>query len=106
MTCTPSALVAAAVCYAARMSRDDLSAASVYLACQWASVGMTDPDAAAFIAAAGITDATQMAAINTFVKDLKGNGTPSYWSREVIIYPFLGGTYASWWRNSKNRLLP
>ena len=48
-----------------------------------------DPDAQAFIDAAGITDATQQSAINTLVVDLKGAGI---WTSLDIIYPFVGGT--------------
>ena len=48
-----------------------------------------DPDAQAFITAAGITDATQQLAINTLVTDLKGYGI---WSKMKAIYPFVGGT--------------
>ncbi len=48
-----------------------------------------DPDAQAFITAAGITDATQKTAINTLVVDLKGY---SIWSKMKAVYPFVGGT--------------
>lgn len=48
-----------------------------------------DPDAQAFITAAGITDATQQSAINTLVVDLKNYGI---WSKMKAIYPFVGGT--------------
>jgi hypothetical protein len=58
-----------------------------------------DPDAQAFITAAGITDATQKTAINTLVVDLKGY---SIWSKMKALYPFVGGdaTKHSW--NLKN----
>jgi hypothetical protein len=49
----------------------------------------TDPDAQAFITAAAITDATQQAAINTLVVDLKGY---SIWTKMKALYPFVGGT--------------
>ena len=52
----------------------------------WTSI---DPDAQAFITAAGITDATQQSAINTLVTDLKGY---SIWTKMKAIYPFVGGT--------------
>lgn len=52
----------------------------------WSSI---DPDAQAFITAAGITDATQQSAINTLVVDLKGYGI---WTKMKAIYPFVGGT--------------
>jgi hypothetical protein len=48
-----------------------------------------DPDAQAFITAAGITDATQQSAINTLVLDLKAY---SLWTKMNAIYPFVGGT--------------
>jgi hypothetical protein len=48
-----------------------------------------DPNAQAFITAAGITNATQISAINTLVKSLKSAGI---WSKCNAIYPFVGGT--------------
>jgi hypothetical protein len=51
-----------------------------------------DPDAQAFITAAGITDPTQQAAINTLVVDLKGY---SIWTKKKAIYPIVGGTASS-----------
>jgi hypothetical protein len=48
-----------------------------------------DPDAAAFITAAGITDPTQQSAINTLVLDMKGYGI---WTKMKAVYPFVGGT--------------
>lgn len=45
--------------------------------------------AAAFLAAAGITDPTITAAINTLVNDLVGYGI---WNKILAIYPFVGGT--------------
>ena len=48
-----------------------------------------DPDAQAFITAAGITDNTQKSAINTLVLDMKGYGI---WTKMKAIYPFVGGT--------------
>jgi hypothetical protein len=48
-----------------------------------------DPDAQAFITAAGITDNTQKTAINTLVLDMKGYGI---WTKMKAIYPFVGGT--------------
>jgi len=50
-----------------------------------------DPDAQAFITAAGITDNTQKSAINTLVLDMKGYGI---WTKMKAIYPFVGGTAA------------
>jgi hypothetical protein len=51
-----------------------------------------DPDATAFITAAGITDATQQSAINALVLDLKAYGI---WTKMKAIYPFCGGTASS-----------
>lgn len=48
-----------------------------------------DPDAQAFLTAAGITDATITSAINQLVLDLKGY---SIWTKMKAIYPFVGGT--------------
>ena len=48
-----------------------------------------DPDAVAFLTAAGITDATITTAIDTLVTDLKGYGV---WTKMKAIYPFVGGT--------------
>lgn len=47
-----------------------------------------DPDAVAFLTAAGITDATITAAINTLVIQLKTIGV---WTKMKAIYPFVGG---------------
>jgi len=51
-----------------------------------------DPDAKIFIAAAGITDATQVNAINTLVLALKGY---SIWTKMKAIYPIVGGSASS-----------
>jgi hypothetical protein len=48
-----------------------------------------DPDAVAFLAATGITDATITLAIDTLVKDIKGYGI---WTKIKALYPFVGGT--------------
>ena len=48
-----------------------------------------DPDAEAFILAAGITNPTQESAINTLVVSLKGY---NIWTKMKAIYPFVGGT--------------
>jgi len=53
----------------------------------------TDPDAQAFITAAGITDATQKSAVNQLVLDLKSYGI---WTLpSIVIYPMVGGTNSS-----------
>ena len=54
--------------------------------------GGLDPDASAFIAAAGITDATQQSAINTLVVGLKAQ---SLWAKMKAVYPFVGGSATS-----------
>ena len=60
--------------------------------------GGVDP-AAAFLAAAGITDPTITAAINTLVNDLVGYGI---WDKIFAIYPFVGGTATAHKFNLKN----
>lgn len=56
------------------------------------SSGGIDANAAAFIAAAGITDPTQQTAINTLVISAKADG---WWDKCIAIYPFVGGTATS-----------
>jgi hypothetical protein len=85
-----------------------------------ASGGGFDPDAQAFITAAGITNPTQQGAINTLVTDLKGY---SIWTKFKAIYPIVGGsasshavnlktpgtfnlTFASGWTHSSTGMLP
>lgn len=63
--------------------------------------GGFDPDAQAFITAAGITDNTQKTAINTLVLDMKGFGI---WTKMKAIYPFVGGTATTHKWNLKNPL--
>lgn len=63
------------------------------------SFGAFDSDAQAFLSAAGITDATQQAAINTLVVDLKADGL---WSKMKAIYPFVGGTASTHKYNLKD----
>lgn len=58
-----------------------------------------DPDAVAFLAAAGITDATITSAICTLVIAMKANGT---WAKMQAIYPMVGGTAATHKFNLKN----
>jgi len=48
-----------------------------------------DPDAQAFITAAGITDPTQQSSIDNLVIGLKADGI---WANMTVIYPFVGGT--------------
>lgn len=58
-----------------------------------------DPNAQAFLNAAGITDATITTAINTLVIQLKAIGV---WSKLKAIYPFVGGTASTHKFNLKN----
>ena len=48
-----------------------------------------NPDAAAFIAAAGITNSTEINAVNALVNGLQADGI---WTKMKAIYPFVGGT--------------
>jgi hypothetical protein len=48
-----------------------------------------DPDAQAFLTAAGITNATITLAVDTLVKDFKAYGI---WTKMKAVYPFVGGT--------------
>jgi len=57
-----------------------------------ASASVTDSDATAFVTAAGITDSTQISALNTLVTDLKTYGL---WTKMKALYPFVGGSAAS-----------
>ena len=58
-----------------------------------------DPDANAFISAAGITDPTQQSAIQTLTTSLKSAGL---WTKMRAIYPFVGGTASSHKYNLKD----
>ncbi len=60
-----------------------------------------DADAVAFLAAAGITDATITSAICTLVTSMKADGT---WAKMNAIYPFVGGTATTHKFNLKNPL--
>jgi len=63
------------------------------------SFGAFDSDAQAFLSAAGITGATETAAVNTLVTSLKGYGI---WSKMKAIYPFVGGTASTHKYNLKD----
>lgn len=65
------------------------------------SQGGLDPDAEAFIIAAGITDTTQITAVNQLVLDLKAY---NIWGNVMALYPFIGGTAFSHKFNLKNPL--
>jgi hypothetical protein len=59
---------------------------------QTTTSNVTDVDAASFITAAGITDTTQISALNTLVNDLKTYGL---WTKIKALYPFVGGSATS-----------
>jgi hypothetical protein len=67
-----------------------------------------DPSAIAFITAAGITDSTQINAINRLVKNYKGigdlNASVDLWNLDDAIYPIVGGSATSHKFNLKNPL--
>jgi hypothetical protein len=67
--------------------------------------GGLDADAAAFIALAGITDATQINAINNLYKDFKGQGANNssydFYTRLTAFWLFVGGTSTSCSFNGK-----
>lgn len=81
-----------------KIGSTDISEVRIGSTLVWQNV---DADAAAFIAAAGITDATQKSAINTLVVDLKAY---SIWTKAYSIYPFVGGTATTHKFNLKNPL--
>jgi len=56
------------------------------------SIYASDTDAQAFLTAAGITDGTQINAVDTLVTDLK---TAGVWTKMKAIYPFVGGSATS-----------
>lgn len=60
-----------------------------------------DSDAAAFVSAAGLTNTTEIFAINTLVVSLKAK---SLWTLMYAIYPMVGGTSNSCKYNLKNPL--
>jgi hypothetical protein len=63
------------------------------------ATGCADADAVAFLAAAGITDATITSAICTLVTTMKADGT---WAKCSAIYPMVGGTATTHKFNLKN----
>ena len=63
------------------------------------AVAPLDPDAVAFLTAAGITDPTIESAINTLVVDMKA---ASIWTKMKAVYPFVGGTASTHKWNLKN----
>jgi hypothetical protein len=63
------------------------------------SIYPSDSDAAAFVSAAGITNSTQMSAVNTLVTSLKSSGV---WNKMKAIYPVVGGNATAHSKNLKN----
>lgn len=96
ISCQPQDLAASAKCFQC-LPRGMLLSVRTHLLCQWVNLPTCDPDALAYIAAAGITNQTEIDAVCQLVSSLKSLpavGT-KYWDRELIIYPFLGTTFAS-----------
>ena len=73
-------------------TKDDVIAGVVYYEDLIVVDTPIDPDALAFIVAAGITDPTQIAAIGNLVTELK---TANLWTNMQALYPFVGGTASS-----------
>jgi hypothetical protein len=63
---------------------------------------ITDADVFTFVETAGLTDETQILAINTLVLGLKSN---NLWTKMQAIYPFVGGTAFSHKYNLKDPIL-
>lgn len=65
-----------------------------------------DPATTAFITAAGITDPTQINAINRLVLNYKGQGdlntSVDLWTNSKAVYPFVGGSASSHMYNLKD----
>lgn len=101
MECDPTSLTNAAGRYCC-LTNIQISAAGVYALCAWANARYADADANAFLDAAGITDPAQSLAVFELVRSLKNTGSPSFWSREELIYPMVGGTSQSCRVNLKN----
>jgi hypothetical protein len=68
--------------------------------------GGLDADAVAYLTAAGITDATQITAVNNIFKDFKGQGpnnsTYDFYTRLTAFWLFVGGTAAAHKFNAKD----
>jgi len=84
LTLTTDETLPSALCVTGYPDYDKLTV--IYCAALDAS--LFDPDAAAFFAAAGITNETQKEAVNQLVLDLKA---ASIWTKMVALYPFVGG---------------
>lgn len=68
--------------------------------------GGLDADAAAYIAAAGISNSTQITAVNNIFKDFKGQGpnntTYNFYTRLTAFWLFVGGSAAAHKFNAKD----
>lgn len=87
-TAASQILSAAALSQFMFLSESAKKAAFLQMMCDYNDV---DPNAAAFIAAAGITDSTEQAAIIALVEELKAG---DLWTGGVALYPIVGGTTA------------
>lgn len=71
----------------------------VQLGIQISKVVGLDPATIAFITAAGITDNTQINAVNNLVLNLKGigpqNNSINLWNDRLAVYPIVGGSATS-----------
>lgn len=83
-SCDPGTLMVEASCMRC-MPTGSLMAIKTYLLCQLA---VLDPDAQAYIVAAGITDQGHQLAVSSFVSALKLSGL---WNKSDVIYPFYTG---------------
>lgn len=84
----PSIVYNTAGIYDAELTASNLSTSDTELKTNYINVASgLDPDAQAFITAAGVTDPTQISAVDQLVLDLKA---AAIWSKMQIIYPFVG----------------
>lgn len=95
MDCSTNSLLQAASCFDSCIPSGAQPSLRSYLLCQWANKQTCDADALTYIAAAGITNQTDINAVCQFVASLKNTGTPSFWSRQNIIYPMIGPNFVT-----------
>lgn len=93
MECDAASLLLAAKCFG-EIPPGVRPGVRDYLLCQWAN-NLCPEEALTYIAAAGITNATDISAVCQFVTSLKNTGTPSFWSRQNIIYPMIGPNFVT-----------
>lgn len=95
MDCSIDALIESAKCFRC-IPAGALASVSTYLLCQWSNKPTCDPDALTFLSTVGIDQASATGvAVCNLVSSLKNTGTPSFWSRDAVIYPFVGGLAAT-----------